>query len=93
MEDDGLPDFGFDFRDRRSRGHAARKVGHLGVKISFGLFNDDGVAHGTSRFQTSMFVNAVQGAGSYVIDRLPWNRDAAWVARVLELAMTSTRCR
>jgi hypothetical protein len=46
----------------------------------------------TSRLQTSLLLNTVQRAERQVIARFARNSDTTRLARVLELAMTSTRC-
>ena len=92
MKDDCLPDLGLNFGDSGARGYTARKVGHIRRVVTFGLLNDDGVAHMTSRLQSSLLLNTVQGAGRQIITRFARDSDATRLARVLELAMTSTSC-
>ncbi len=92
VEDDSFADLGFDFSDSRTRGYAARKSRDIRRVVTFGLFNDDGVAHMTSRLQTSLLLNTVQCTGRQIIARFAGNSDATRLARVLELAMISTSC-
>jgi hypothetical protein len=68
VEDDSFADLGFDFSDSRARGYAARKIGDIRRVVTFGLFNDDGVAHMTSRLQTSLLLKlfSVPGARSWL---------------------------
>jgi hypothetical protein len=46
----------------------------------------------TSPLQTSLLLNTVQSAGRKIIARFAGNSDATRLARVLELAMTSSCC-
>ena len=46
----------------------------------------------TSRLQTGLLLDTVQCAGRQIIARFAGNSDATSLARVLELAMTSTSC-
>ena len=92
MEDDCSSDLGLDFGNGGARRYAPRKVGDVRRVVACGLFNDDGVAHMTSRLQTSLLLNTVHCSGCQIVARLTGNGDATRLARVLELAMTSTSC-
>ena len=92
MKGDGLPDLGFDFRDCCTCSDTTRKVRDIGRIVAVCFFNDDGVAHRTSRFQTSLLEDAAQCAGCEIVAWLAGHCDATRLARVLELTMTSPGC-
>lgn len=92
VEHDGLANLRFDFGHRRTRGNTAGKIRHVSRVVAFGLFNDDGVAHKTSRFQAGLLQDAVQRAGRQVIARLAGNGDTARLVRMLKLPMAPPSC-
>jgi hypothetical protein len=91
MEGNSLTDLTLNLCDGGARSDTAREIGYVGRVVALGLFNHDGIAHTTSRLQTSLLENAIQCARSEIIARFAGYRDAAWFDGVLELAMTSAR--
>jgi len=91
MEGNGLADLTLDLCYGGASSDTAGKIGYVGRVVAFGLFNHDGIAHTTSRLQTSLLENAIQCARSEIIARFAGYRDAARFDRVLELAMTPAR--
>jgi hypothetical protein len=91
VKDDGFANLSLDFNDSRAGSNAARKIGDIRRVVTCGFLNDYGVAYRTSRLRTSLLLNIVQCAKRQIIARLAGNSDATKLARVLELAMTSTR--
>ena len=91
MEDDGFPYFIFNLGDGCPCCNAPRKVWHIGRVVALGFLDDDCVTHMTSRFETCLFQDTVQRTGREIVAGLSWNGNAANLARVLELTMTSTR--
>ena len=90
VEDDGFADFGLNFSDSCTRGDAAREVWDIRRIVTFGFFDDDGVAHKTSQLKTSLLLNTVQSSGRQIVARPTGNSDATRLARVLELSVTPT---
>lgn len=90
MKDNGLANLCFNFRDCGACGNTTGKVRHICRVVALGLLNNDCVAHTTS-LQTSLLQDAVQRAGRKVVARLARDRDAAGLARVLELPVTAAR--
>src|SRR5690606_40780141 len=80
----------FDFSNCGARRNTARKVRHICRVVALGPFNDHGVAHGTS-LETSLLQDAVQRPRREIVARFAGERDAADLARVLELPVTAAR--
>ena len=90
VKDDCVAYLCFDFSDCGARRNAAGKVWHVCRIVASGLFNDNGVAHKPSP-ETSLLQDAVQRTGREIVARLAGDRDAADLARVLELPVTAAR--
>lgn len=80
----------FDFSNCGARRNTAGKVWHICRVVAFGPFNDHGVAHRTS-LETSLLQDAVQRPRRKIVARFAGDRDAADLARVLELPVTAAR--
>jgi hypothetical protein len=91
VEHDGLADLGLYFCDRGTRSNATREIRDIGRVVALGLFNHDGIAHTTSRLQTGLLEDAVQGARSEIIARFARDSDAAGFDGMLELAVATAR--
>jgi len=86
---DGLADLTLHLRHSDPSGHATRKIGNVGRVVAFGLLNHDCIAHTTSRLQTGLLKNAVQGARGKIIVWLARNSDSTGFGWVFELAMAT----
>ena len=90
VKDNGFAYFCFNFRNCGACGNTTRKVRHICRVVALGLLNNDCVAHMIS-LQASLLQDAVQRTGRKIVARFARGRDAAGLARVLELPVTAAR--